>query len=87
MKVPEGQTEAYWRLAQTAALLGKGLEDLAAAARTIDAPDPESIGAEGADWLNIENTGVVVAAWGRYVLDQLPEPSGIVVVERKVHRP
>lgn len=87
--VPAGQQDAYRQLAASAAILGKGLEDLAQEAMMLGAPDPAALGAEGADWPNIENAGTVLRAWAVLVLGNVPKQpaSGLIVVERKLDHP
>jgi len=87
--IPAGQQDDYRQLAQTAAILGKGVADLAAAAKFLGAPDPAALGAAGADWDNFSNSGVVLQAWARLVLDTLPTQSagGLLVLRGAGHQP
>lgn len=88
LTVPLGQTETYRQLATTAALLGRGLEELAQAAMMLEVPDPAALGAEGAE-PNVENAGTVLRGWAGLVLGSLPQQpvGGLIVVERKLEQP
>lgn len=74
LRVEAEQDGDYRKLANTAALLGKGLEDLMAAARRVGAPDPTALDADWSGWSSVEAAGVMLEGWARLVFDALEKP-------------
>jgi hypothetical protein len=73
LTIPSEEADDYRQLAATADLVGKAIVDLVEAAKALGAPDPATLGAEGADWANFGTAGSVLRAWARLVAGNLPE--------------
>jgi hypothetical protein len=90
LTVPVDKVGEYQMLSVSAVVIGEAILELAQEAMMVGAPDPECFGAEGGDWPNIENLGVILQGWARIVASNLPATGptgGLIVVENKLHRP